>query len=59
MLDEQVGKRRGAELRFNKGIAGRGAGVPEAARAMLTAYARRFRVDLGNDGMHYLFGEAC
>jgi hypothetical protein len=46
------------KARFNKGVAGRGSAVPREARERLERYARRFRVDLGDDGMRYLFGEA-
>lgn len=58
-LADYVGHRPGSEARLNKGVSGRGAAVPEDARAMLQAYAQRFRADLGNDGMRYLFGDAA
>ncbi len=56
-LDQHLAAAPGEAARFNKGVFGRGAAVPEEAREMLAAHARRFRADLGNDGMHYLFGD--
>lgn len=47
-----------SKVRFNKGVAGRGARVPQAAQAMLIAHAERFHADLGNAGMELLFGGA-
>lgn len=58
-LADYAGRRPGAEARFNKGVTGRGADIPEDARTMLLTHARRFHIDLGNNGMRYLFGEAA